>query len=147
MGFSMSAAAFILTRHPDIRAIVADSSYATLEDLVARQFFFLPGPTKWPFVGLTKVYARLLLHVNVGDAAPAAAVQELSTPLLLIHGDADSQIPMEHARRIYANANPATTDLWIVPGANHGFSHAIEGPTYEARVLQFFGRHLNGAGA
>ncbi len=71
MGFSMSAAAFILARHPDIRAIVADSPYAALEDLVGRQFFFLPGPTKWPLVALTKLYVRLLLGVDVESAAPA----------------------------------------------------------------------------
>ena len=101
--------------HDTLQFIVEEA--AALDDLVARQFFFLPGPTKWPFVGLTKVYARLLLHVNVDDAAPAAAVRELPTPLLLIHGDVDSQIPVEHARRIYANANPATTELLFTLGA------------------------------
>jgi dipeptidyl aminopeptidase/acylaminoacyl peptidase len=147
MGFSMSAAAFILARHPDIRAIVADSSYASLEDLVGRQFFFLPGPTKWPLVALTKLYARLLLGVEVEAAAPARTVRELTAPLLIIHGEVDSQIPVEHARQIYANADPARTELWIVPGADHGQAHAIEGPRYEIRVRTFLERNLCGAAA
>ena len=147
MGFSMSAAAFILARHPDIRAIVADSSYASLEDLVGRQFFFLPGPTKWPLVALTKLYARLLLGVEVEAAAPAQVVRELTAPLLIIHGEVDSQIPVEHAREIYANADPARTELWIVPGADHGQAHAIEGPRYEIRVRTFLERHLCGPAA
>ena len=144
LGFSMSAAAFILARHPDIRAIVGDSPYASLKDLVARQFFFLPGPTKWPLVGLTNLYARLLLGVDVEAAAPARAVRQLTAPLLIIHGEADSQIPVEYAREIYANANPASTELWIVPGADHGQAHALEGPRYELRVRTFFERHLCG---
>lgn len=45
-GFSMSAAAFILCRSADIHAIAADSAYASLEKLIARQFFVLPGPLK-----------------------------------------------------------------------------------------------------
>jgi uncharacterized protein len=147
MGFSMSAAAFILARHPNIRAIVADSSYASLEDLVGRQFFFLSGPTKWPLVALTKLYARLLLGVDVEMAAPARTVREITAPLLLIHGEADSQIPLEHARQIYANADPVRTELWIVPGADHGQAHAIEGPRYEVRIRTFFERHLCGASA
>lgn len=147
MGFSMSAAAFILTRHPAIRAIVADSSYASLEDLVGRQFFFLPGPTKWPLVVLTKLYARLLLGVDVETAAPARAVHESAAPLLLIHGEADSQIPVEHARQVYAHADPATTEVWLVPGADHGQAHAIEGPRYEVRVRTFFEHHLCAAPA
>jgi len=142
MGFSLSASSFILARHPDVKAIVADSPYASLEKVVERQFFFLPGPTKWPLVALTKVYARLLLGVKLSDAVPADAVGELQIPLLLIHGDADSQIPVEHSHEIQAKANPATTELWIVPGADHGFAHALAGYQYEIRVRGFFERHL-----
>jgi dipeptidyl aminopeptidase/acylaminoacyl peptidase len=141
-GFSMSAAAFILSQCSDIHAIVADSAYSSLERLIARQFFFLPGPLKWPFVTLTKLSARLLLGVDVEQAAPMEAVRKLRTPLLLIHGDADSQIPVMHSREIAATADPSLTELWIVPGADHGFAHAQEGARYEARVLRFFLRHL-----
>lgn len=142
LGFSMSAAAFILSRSPDIHAIVADSAYASLEKLIERQFFFLPGPLKWPFVALTMFGARLLLGVDVKQAAPAEAVRQLTTPLLLIHGDADSQIPVIHSREIAANADQSLTELWVVPGADHGFAHALEGARYETRVLQFFLRSL-----
>lgn len=142
MGFSMSAAAFFLTRHPDIQAIVADSPYASLEGVIARQFFFLPGFTKWPFVALTKLYAKLFLGLDIRDAAPAEAVREVSSPLLIIHGDADSQIPTYHSREIYANANPDTSELWIVHGADHGFAHGLEGHRYEVRVQRFFERNL-----
>ncbi|UCE64358.1 MAG: prolyl oligopeptidase family serine peptidase [Nitrospirota bacterium] len=142
MGFSLSASSFILARHTDVKAIVADSPYASLEKVVQRQFFFFPGPTKWPLVALTKVYARLLLGLKLSDAVPADAVGEQKTPLLLIHGDADSQIPVEHSREIHAKANPASTELWIVPGADHGFAHALAGYDYEIRVREFFERHL-----
>ena len=142
MGFSLSASSFILARHPDLRAIVADSPYASLEKVVQQQFFFLPGPTKWPFVALTRVYARLLLGLRLSDGSPSKAVEELNIPILLIHGDKDSQIPLEHAREIYAQANPNTTELWLVRGADHGFAHAMEGYQYEIRVREFFERHL-----
>ena len=143
MGFSMSAAAFLLARHSNLRAIVADSPYATLEALIARQFFLFPGPTKWPFVFLTKLYARLLLGVKVADAAPAEAVKRLMTPLLIIHGKADSQIPVAHTQQMQANANPDTTEVWIVQGADHGMAHAFAGNMYELRVRDFFDRHLS----
>ena len=144
MGFSMSAASFIMARHPDIGAIVSDSSYATLEGLIERQFFFFPGPTKWPFVALTELYAWLLLGVKMSDAAPADAVKHLPSPLFVIHGDEDSQIPVKHARQIEANANPSTTEVWIVQGADHGLAHAFAGPQYEIRIREFFVRHLCG---
>jgi fermentation-respiration switch protein FrsA (DUF1100 family) len=142
MGFSMSASAFILARHQDVKAIVADSPYATLEGLIARQFFFLPGFTKWLLVALTKVYAQLFFGVRVSDATPAEVVGDLNTPLLIIHGDADSQIPLEHSRTIFTNADPNKTEFWIVPGAEHGFAHGLEGPRYEVKVRQFFEQNL-----
>ncbi|HNP31238.1 MAG TPA: hypothetical protein PKK23_19485 [Nitrospirales bacterium] len=76
----MNTSAFIPARHPDAKANVADSPYATLEGLIARQFFFFPGFTKWPLVALTKFYARFFLAVGVNDAAPAEVVG-ISTPL------------------------------------------------------------------
>jgi dipeptidyl aminopeptidase/acylaminoacyl peptidase len=39
-------------------------------------------------------------------------------PLLLVHGDADELIPLEHARRLYQKAKEPK-ELEIVPGAKH----------------------------
>ena len=142
MGFSMSASAFILAQHPGVKAIVADSPYATLESLVERQFFFLPGFTKWPMVAMTKLYLFLLLNLSINDARPVEAVKVLESPLLLIHGDADSQIPVEQSRQILSHADQAKTELWIVPGADHGFAHAVAGHLYEIKVRKFFEQHL-----
>ena len=142
MGFSMSASTFILAQNPAIKAIVADSPYASLSGIVERQFFFLPGPLKWPIVTLTRLYAKLLLGLDIDKAAPVNTVQDLKAPLLLIHGEDDSQIPADHSRQIAANANPDSTELWLIPRADHGQAHAIEGPRYEERILTFFSRHL-----
>jgi fermentation-respiration switch protein FrsA (DUF1100 family) len=83
-----------------------------------------------------------LLVVRVNDATPAEAVRDLASPVPIIHGDADSQIPLEHSRAIYANVDHDTTQLLIVPGADHGFAHGLEGPRYEVRVRQFFEQYL-----
>lgn len=36
----------------------------------------------------------------------------------------------------------AATDVWIVPGADHGFAHRLEGSRYALRVRGFFKRQL-----
>jgi len=51
---------------------------------------------------------------------------------------------VDHMRRIAANANPSLTEVWVVPGADHGHAHALTGRHYEARVRQFFDRSLCG---
>ena len=54
-------------------------------------------------------------------------------PLLLIHGEADTTVPLEAARRL-AEAGGPTTELWAVPAADHSGSHAVAPQDYERRV-------------
>ena len=93
---------------------------------------------------LNRMLCSAVILSGMLGAAPAEAARQMTTPLLLIHGENDSQIPGEHAHRIQANANPASTEVWIVPDADHGLAHAFEGHQYELRVVQFFERHLCG---
>ena len=76
------------------------------------------------------------------NMSPFMHCDKMKTPLLLIHGEADSPIPAAHSRQIAANTNPDSTELWLIPRADHGQAHAIEGPRYEERILTFFSRHL-----
>ena len=143
MGFSMSAAIFVLTQDPRIRAIVADSPYASLAKIVERQYFFVPQPLNGIMVNLTRLYARMLLGLEMDHVSPENTVRDLTTPLLLIHGEDDSQIPADHSRALFAKANQSLTTLWLIPGADHGQAHAKAGFDYELRVLDFFTTHLN----
>ena len=65
MGFSMSASAFILTRHPDVKAIVADSPYATLESGYRPAIFLPAGLHEMATRRMTKFYAWLFLGLRV----------------------------------------------------------------------------------
>ena len=57
-------------------------------------------------------------------------------PLLLIHGEADTTVPIADGRRLAAAAGPST-EHWVVPGAGHGRAHATATAEYEARVTTF----------
>jgi len=143
MGFSMSGAIFIVAQDPRIRAIVADSPFASLAKIVESQFFFIPDPLNWAIVALTSLYAKGLFGLDIDQASPEHTIHSLATPLLLIHGETDSQIPADHSRILLAKANPELTTLWLIPGADHGHAHAIAGIIYELRILEFFTKHLN----
>ena len=58
------------------------------------------------------------------------AIQAYRGPVLIIHGEADDTVPVEHARRLYQAANEPKR-LELVPGADHVFS----GPGQRDRVL------------
>jgi fermentation-respiration switch protein FrsA (DUF1100 family) len=62
-----------------------------------------------------------------------------TTPLLLIHGAADTTVPIADGRRLAALAG-ATAEHWVVPDAGHSGAHAIAGEDYERRVTDFLRR-------
>jgi fermentation-respiration switch protein FrsA (DUF1100 family) len=52
-----------------------------------------------------------------------------------VHGDLDGTIPVEHARRLYAAANPPK-ELRVLAGANHNIS-GFGGKAYLREVTDF----------
>jgi pimeloyl-ACP methyl ester carboxylesterase len=51
---------------------------------------------------------------------PAEAAARISpVPLLIVHGDKDHYLPLEHARQLYMAAREPK-DLWLLPGMGHG---------------------------
>lgn len=78
---------------------------------------------------------------------PAAAAR-LTIPWLIIHGDADTSVPVDEGHRLFDAAGEAT-EMLVVEGADHGFGgkHPYAGATPELRMvaeatLDWFDTHL-----
>ena len=140
IGFSLGAATILMAQSKDIKAIVADSPYANLNLMINalyRQFFFL----KYPFTALTKILAKLIMGIDTSNISPEKAIKDIEAPILLIHGEKDTQIKVENSY-LLKKANPEA-ELWIVKNADHGQAHNIKKEEYETKVLNFFNKHLN----
>ena len=145
LGQSMGAAILLesLPREPRFRALVADSPFASFQEIACDRLaqHALPGRfAYWPVVSLGFIYARARYGVNLWSAAPADAVRATHTPILLIHGSEDDNIPPRHSRELHV-ANPVDTELWVVPGAGHVASLATQPEAYQRRVIAWFGAH------
>ncbi len=134
-GFSLGGAVALMTKHENIKAIVTDSTYAKLSNMVKHMYriFFI---FKYPLVYLTKLYGLLFLGINIDDVSPVDNIKNIKVPILLIHAEKDSQIPLNEAYLLH-NANKKA-ELWIVENAEHGMTHSINPEKYEKRVLEFF---------
>jgi hypothetical protein len=119
---------------PLVVAIVADSTAPEVELPVARR---LRTP-------LRRFVARQLfdaagrsLGADPRDTEPGRVIGLVEpVPLLLIHGSADTTVPLDAARRLVGLAGPGA-ESWIVDGADHSRSHAVAGQDYERRVTDF----------
>jgi len=138
-GFSMGAAVALMTASdvPEIKAVVADSSYAELS-LMARELYRLPFLDVW-FGRLTGLWARIFLGVNIRDISPAGLASELSVPTLIIHSKADEVIPFAQALIIKAELqdNPHV-EFWFREIDPHG---SLTGQ-YEEKIRWFFANNL-----
>lgn len=61
---------------------------------------------------------------GVAARSPLARAAELSVPVLLVHGDADTRVPTEQSRMMADALRSAgrSPELLLIPGAQHGFT-------------------------
>jgi len=145
LGFSMGAATALNAApdHPELRAIVADSSFADLNLILETE---LPKASGLPPIFNPGVLfmVHTLYGMDLPNNIPAHAVARLgSRPVLLIHGGSDDLVPVSHAYMLQkAGANDPNLQMWIVPNAGHtrAFEHTPE--EYLRRVIAFFDQNM-----
>ncbi len=146
VGFSMGAATAVLAaaKEPAICALVADSPYARVSDLIAQETAQKTALPEWMcpvFLPGVSLICRLLYGVDIGALAPEEAVQYLPYPILVIHGIADSRIPFVHGVRVHEAAHPDSS-IWLVPEVDHVDAYITYPEEYVDRILDYFDRRL-----
>jgi pimeloyl-ACP methyl ester carboxylesterase len=119
---------------PLIVAVVADSTAPRIEIPVANR---LRTPAR-RFTA-TRLFdgAARTLGADPRDTEPGRVVGLIeSVPLLFIHGDADTAVPLADGRRLVEAAGP-DAEQWVVAGADHSRGHATATQDYERRVTDF----------
>jgi fermentation-respiration switch protein FrsA (DUF1100 family) len=140
IGFSLGAVTALLAaaEDNDIAAVVSDSSYADLNDMMEPEF---EKRTKAPTIFLYPILFMIKIIYGVDFAAirPVAVVSEITPrPILFIHGSADATIPVSHASRLFEAAQSPQDELWIVTGAEHTQAYKLHPAEYMQRVTDFF---------
>jgi len=142
LGESMGASILLesLAREPRFRTVVAECPFATFAEVARFRLARASGGPEWAFRPITALgftYARLRYGVDLTKASPLAAVRAAQTPILLIHGQQDRNIPIAQSRELAA-ANPKWVRLWEVPRATHVNAFGVEPERYIREVLGWF---------
>ncbi len=156
-GVSRGAGAGIVAavNNPRVKAIITDGAFSSdtaLEHLMKRWAYIFAKvrfvyenhpPSFWRFL-------RWLLFVvcrwKLGCEFPSVrkALQRMPPrPMLFVHGERDSYIPVAQTQLLYALAAQPKY-LWIVPGAKHNQSVVVDPERYAIRTVAFFNRYLAG---
>jgi dipeptidyl aminopeptidase/acylaminoacyl peptidase len=145
LGASMGAAVLIqsLACEPRFRAVVVECPFASFEQIAYDRLWQATGaprPLFWPVVNIGFTFVRWRYGFDLRRASPLDAVRATSVPILLIHGDRDSNIEIRHSRAIHS-ANPRATRLWEVPGAGHVAALQVARADYIRETLGWFASH------
>lgn len=144
-GWSMGAAAALHAARdlPEVKALVADSSFASLDGVVGRNLASLTGLPEFPFAPITVAIAAWMTGRQVDENVPERSAGELGRPLLVIQGLRDSLARPDTDGEVLAKAAGERAELWLVPGATHVDARHEAPSEYESRVLAFLAASLD----
>jgi uncharacterized protein len=143
LGWSMGASTILMeaAQNARIKAVVLDSPFGNLPELLDRQLTQHSHLPKVFNPGILAA-ARLAYGVRTDNLIPIrSALQWGRRPMLLIHGEADSIVPVKQARQI-ARAIGPTCQSVILPGVEHVGAYNQAPGRYIAAVDRFFDRNL-----
>lgn len=144
VSFSMGASTAILTaaEDPRIEALVADSPFATLSDVVAAGYRRYRLPSE-PLIPVADLANRLHYGYAFAQVRPLDNIGRISPrPLLLLHGTDDRVIPYEHALQLAEAATPGPVELVTFEGVDHCGGYFEDRAAYIDLVADFLERSL-----
>ncbi len=118
-----AVASYLATQEAPYRLIL-ESAFTSTPDMAREIYPFLP--------------LRPLLYTRYSNRDHLAAIH---APVLFIHGDSDSQVPVQHTDTLYAVANEPKQQ-YIVRGAGHDDVYLYGGEQYLEVFAEFLGLPL-----
>lgn len=145
-GLSMGAATVLMASGENlpnqVKAIIADSPYQSVYQLFAYQLnrmFHLPA---FPLLDNMNLLTNAKAGYSLKEADALSAVQRATIPILYIHGNADTFVPTEMAKKLY-EVTKSDTELFLVDDANHGEAFVMDQQAYKRKVDDFLNAHLS----
>lgn len=146
LGVSMGAGASLIAveEDPRVRALIVDGPYANASELVNSEAARRTPLPRWimPIFNPTiKIMGGGIYGVDIGALKPEESARNITKPILVIHGDSDERVPVEHGIRVHRNAHPGS-QIWVVHGVDHAAAFENHPAEYVDRVIQYIESRL-----
>lgn len=140
-GISMGAATVMMAAEllrdcPNVKGILADCGYSTVEGVMKETIRHMKLPVEPSWI-LLRLGAKVYGGFDLSEASAAESLKNSHLPVVFIHGEADERVPAEMTEE---NATAASADrivTFMVPEAEHGMSFYIDRKGYYDTVLPF----------
>jgi len=148
VGYSMGASTAIMVaaEREEVRAVIADSPFADLRNVLRKAFSDTLHVPPSPAFELAELLVWLRAGYRFSSVKPLEAVAQISPrPLLVIHGDADTVTPLAEGRALFDAAGDPK-EFWFTPGCGHCGAYFADRQAYVDRVIAYFDRWLGKPG-
>lgn len=143
LGFSTGASASILAaaESKDVDAVIADSPYSDLGSYLEGSLNVKTRLPAFPFNKTVLLSMELLGGIDTAGTSPLNSLKDLSPAwLLLIHGQGDTEIPVDNSRKLYtaySGLNSGKVELWETDAAGSAGSYTAYPEKYLERLSSF----------
>ncbi|HEX5392315.1 MAG TPA: alpha/beta hydrolase [Rhodocyclaceae bacterium] len=144
VGASMGGSLVIqyAAQNPGIHAVIADSAFASLDDVVSTAVTFYTGLPRFPFAPAIERWAEWEGGFSAGEINARRWVHAISPrPIMILQGGTDQVIPTDSGQKLYQAAG-SPKELWYEPTLGHTEIHKKEPKEYERRMAHFFDQYL-----
>ncbi|PYE52274.1 alpha/beta hydrolase [Paenibacillus barcinonensis] len=145
-GISMGGATVLMTGGEElpaqVRAIVSDCAYTSVEEELTfqlKQLYRLPA---FPFIPITSLITKWKAGYSFKEASALKQLAQVRVPVLFIHGEADTFVPTAMVYRLY-NACATDKELLTIPRAGHGTAFQIDPDRYRSVLEAFLQKHIS----
>lgn len=138
-GVSMGGATVIMATGrglpKNVKGVLADCPYSSPKDVILNTVKKMKLSPKffYPFILLS---ARIFAGVNLLEITASEAVKTTTVPVLIVHGETDTLVPIEMSREIQ-RANPDMVTHVSFPNAPHGMSYVTDKEKYLKAIDDF----------
>ena len=129
-------------QNKNIKAVVADSAFSSLNDTVSTSVAYFTDLPTFPFAPLIVYWAEQETGFKTEDIDATQWIAQISPrPVFLMQGGADVVISANSGQRLY-DAAGEPKELWFEPNLGHVDFDSEMADEFERRVVEFFDHYL-----
>lgn len=115
---------------------VVDSAFSDLPELLLLKFKQDTGIESKKIISFLNVIVKIRSGFTIEDVSPLQELPAISQPILFIHGDEDTYIPMKMTKAMYAFKMDKKV-LYIAGGGAHGTAMGVNPDRYDEEITNF----------
>ena len=129
-------------QNKNIRAVVADSAFSSLNDTVSKSVTYFTNLPAFPFAPMIVFWAERETGFKLEDIDTKKWIAQISPrPVFLMQGGKDSIISTDSGQKLY-DAAGEPKELWYDPNLGHVQFDTAQPSEFEKRVSEFFDKYL-----